>query len=89
MDKCSTGQHTNSLTKDELLDKDRSDTCEQCVAIVYERLGSHILPREFEDVGLEETPQYDPYEDETLNKHYFPQCAEELEPMPEVDDKYI
>ena len=56
---------------------------------VYERLGSHILPRELEDLGLEKTPQYDPYEDETPNEQTFPQLAEELEPMPKVGDHYI
>ena len=56
---------------------------------VYERLGSHVLPRELEDLGLEDTPQYDPYEDEAQNEQTFPQLAEELEPMPEVGDHYI
>ena len=35
------------------------------MARVYERLGSWVLPREFEDIGLETTPQNDPYEEET------------------------
>ena len=59
------------------------------MARVYERLGSHVLPRELEDLGLEDTPQYDLYEDETQNEQTFPQLAEELEPMPEVGDLYI
>ena len=42
-----------------------------------------------EDVGLENTSQYDPYNDETQNKQPFPQLAEELETMPEVGDHYI
>ena len=32
---------------------------------VYERLGSWFLPRELEDIVLENVPQYNPYEDET------------------------
>ena len=56
---------------------------------VYERLGSQVLPRELEDLGLEDTPQNDPYEDETQKEQTFPQLAEELEPMPEVGDHYI
>ena len=59
------------------------------MARVYERLGSKILRRELENLGLEETPQYDPYEDETKNKQAFHQLAVELEPMPEVGDLYI
>ena len=35
---------------------------------------------------LEDTPQYDPYEDETQIKQSFPQLAEELELTPEVGD---
>ena len=56
---------------------------------VNERLGSHVLPRELEDVEQEITPQYDPYEDETWNEQSFPQLAEELEPMLEVGGDYI
>ena len=56
---------------------------------VYERPGPCILPRELEDSRLVDTPQYDPYEDETQNEQTFPQLAEELEPMPEVGDHYI
>ena len=59
------------------------------MARIYERLRSCVLPRELEDLGLEDTPQYDPYEDETQNEQSFPQLAEELEPMPEVGDLYI
>ena len=42
-----------------------------------------------ENTGLENTPQYDPYENKTQNKQTFPQQAEELELMPEVGDHYI
>ena len=77
------------LTSDEFLDKDRSDAQEQFMARAYEKLGSWVLPRELENIGLENTPQYDPYEDETQNEQMIPQLAEELEPMPEVCDHYI
>ena len=53
---------------------------------VYERLGSQVLPRELEDIGLEITPQY---ENEIQNRQTFSQLAEELEPMPEVEDHLI
>ena len=48
------------LTLDDLLDN-RSDAQDQLMARVYERLGSHVLPRELENIGLENTPQYNPY----------------------------
>ena len=51
------------LTPDELLDKDRSDTQEQFMDRVYEMLGSWVLPRALEDIGLENTPCYDLHED--------------------------
>ena len=70
------------LTPDELLDKGESDAQVKFMTRVYERLGSFVLPRELEDKGLESTPQYDPYEDETQNEWAFPQLAEELEPIP-------
>ena len=35
------------------------------MARVYERLGSQVLPRDLEDIGLENTPHYEPYENET------------------------
>ena len=74
---------------DELLDKDGSDAQEPLMARVHERLGSCVLPRNLEDLWIENTPQYDPYEDETQNNESFPKLAEELEPMPEVGDHYI
>ena len=54
------------------------------MARVFERLGSQVMPRDLEDIRLENTTQYDPYEDETQNKWTFSQLAEELESMPEV-----
>ena len=59
------------------------------MARVYERLRSWVLPRELEDMGVENSKQYDPYEDETQSKQTFPQLAEELEPMSDVEDHYI
>ena len=77
------------LTPDELLDRDWSDAQEQFMARVYERLGSWVVPSELEDVGLGNTPQHDPYEDETQNEQSFSMLAEKLEPMPEVGHLYI
>ena len=58
------------------------------MARVNEKLGSPVLPWEFEDIGLENIPQYDPYEDETQNEWSFSQLAEELELMSKVGDHY-
>ena len=43
------------------------------MARVSERLGYWVLPRELEDIVLEYTTQYDPYEDEIQNEQTFPQ----------------
>ena len=59
------------------------------MARVLCRLGLHVLPRDLEDLGLEDTQQYDPFEDETQNEETFPQLVQELEPMPEVGDLYL
>ena len=71
------------LTQDELSDKDRSDTQEQFMASLW-KIGSQDIPRELEDIGLEITPQYGPYDDEAQNEQIFFQRKDELEPMPEV-----
>ena len=59
------------------------------MARVYEKLASWLLPRELEDIGLENTPQYDLYEDKTQIEQMFPQLIKELEPMQKVGDYYI
>ena len=64
------------LTPDELLDKDGSDAQDQFMTRVYEWLGSQVLPRELDDIRLENTSWYDPYEDKTQNEQSFPQLAE-------------
>ena len=50
---------------------------------------SQVLPRELENISLENTPQYDSCEDEMQNEQIFPYLADELDPMPEVGDHYI
>ena len=77
------------LTPDEIADKDGSDAQEQFIARVYEKLGSWVLSRELEDIGLEIIPQYNRYEDEIQDGQTFLQLVKELEPMPEVTDQYI
>ena len=77
------------LTPDELLDRGRSDAQDQFMFRVYDKLGSCVLPRELEDLGVEYTSQYDPYDNKTQNEQTFPQLVEKLEPIPEVGDLYI
>ena len=77
------------LTPDELLDKEGSGTQEQFMARVYDILGFHVIPRDLEELELENTLQCDPYKVETQKEQSFPQLTEELKPMPEVGDYYI
>ena len=59
------------------------------MARVCKRLRSQVLPRELEDKGLENSPEYDPHEDETQTRQMFSQLTEELEHTPEAGDHYI
>ena len=77
------------LTPDKIADKDEIDASEQFMARVYERLGSWVLPRDLEDIGQENTLEYDLYEEKIQNRKIFPQLAEELESISEVGDHYI
>ena len=77
------------LTPYELLDKDGTEAWEQFMARVDDKLGSQVLPRELEAIGLENTTQYDLYEDETQNDQTFFQLAEKLELMSDTCDQYI
>ena len=45
-------------------------------------------PTSFQE-ELEDTPQYDSYEDEAQNEQTISQLGEEFEPTQEVDDHYI
>ena len=53
------------LTQDELAKTDGSDAQDYFIARVYENLESFVLPKELQDIGLENIPQYDLYDDET------------------------
>ena len=48
------------------------------MARVLEKLVSRVLPRELEDIALENTLQYDPCEDETQNEQSCPQLNSRL-----------
>ena len=76
------------LTTNEIAGDDGLDAREQSMARVYDRLGSWVLPRELEDIRLQNILQYNLYEDETHNNKSFPQLAEELKLMPEVEYLY-
>ena len=76
------------FTLHEMADKDRQDAQEQLMDRVYEKLGFHIIPQQLKDIGLQNTPQYDPHENETQNKPTFSQLGKELESTPEEGDHY-
>ena len=56
---------------------------------VYDRLGSWVLPRGLGGIGLENTLQYNPYEDDMQNVQSSPPSQEELEVMPDVSVQYL
>ena len=41
------------------------------------------------NLGVEETPQYDPYEDKLQNAEIIPMLNEEPEVIPEWGDQYV
>ena len=77
------------LIPDEISDQEGSDVHDQFVVKVCERLGSQVLPTDLVNRGLEDTPQYDPSEDETQSIQTIPSIQEELEPTSEVADYYL
>ena len=56
---------------------------------MYERLGSWVLPRDLEDVRLDNTTLYNLYEDETPNGDTFLHLYKEIDPTPKVADQYL
>ena len=48
-----------------------------------------LTPGEITDRDGSNTPQDDPYKDETNNKKSFSKLVDELEPMPELGDHYV
>ena len=53
-------------------DKDGSNAWEQFMARVHEKLGSLIIPRELEDLALQNTSDNDLYKDKVFHKQFFP-----------------
>ena len=45
------------LTPDDITDKVTINAQEQFMVRVHKKLGSWVLPREMEDIGLDKTPQ--------------------------------
>ena len=43
---------------------------------------SQIFSKDLEDMGLQNTPQYDPYKDEIQKEHTFLPLQQKLESMP-------
>ena len=56
---------------------------------IYDRLGLWVLPRDFQDIGLKDTLQYQPYKDDTKHIETFFLLQEEVEPMLEEGDQYL
>ena len=77
------------MTPSEIADTDGLDAREQFMAKVYEKFESRVLPKELENIGLENTQKYGLCDDEMHNKQTFPLLTDELEPMSEAGDHYL
>ena len=42
--------------------------------MLHQRLGPHALVGDLVELGIDDTPQYDPYEDESQNTENSPVC---------------
>ena len=58
------------------------------MARVHEKLGSWVLPKEMEDIGLKNIHSTI-HMRETQNEHSFPQLKEVLEHTPEVAEQSV
>ena len=56
---------------------------------LHQVLGSCMRLSDLVDLDVEETPQYDPYEDELQNAETFPMLDEEPEVTPEWGEQYV
>ena len=52
-------------------------------------MGPHARLRDLVNMSVEETMQYDPYEDESQNAETFPMLDKEPEVTPEWGDQYV
>ena len=53
---------------------------------LHQKLGLHAELRDLVELGVEDTPQYDPYEDESQNAQMFPMLDEQPEVTTERGD---
>ena len=55
----------------------------------HQRLSPHAMVSDIKELGVEDTPQYDPYEDELQNTETFPILDEEPEITSRWGDQYV
>ena len=56
---------------------------------LHQALGPCTRLSDLVDLGVEETPQYDPYEDKSQNAETFPMLDEEPEITPKWGDQFV
>ena len=56
---------------------------------LHQKLGPHAGLRDLVELGVQETPQYDPYEDELQDAKTFPIFDEEPDVTPEWGGQYV
>ena len=57
--------------------------------LLHQRLGPHAMLGDLVELGAEDTPQYDPYADDSQNAETFHMLDEEPEVTPKWGDQYM
>ena len=56
---------------------------------LYQRFGHYAVVRDLVELGVEDTPQFDQYEDEFQNAKTFPMLDEEPEVTHKCGNQYV
>ena len=59
------------------------------MAYLQQKLGPHAEVKDLVELGVEGTPQYNPYEEELQNAEIFPMLDKGPEVTPECGDQYV
>ena len=78
-----------ALTQDEWEQDECKNKCSLFMESLHQTMDPHTSLRDLANLGVEETPQYNPYKDESQNAETFPMLDEEPEGTPEWGDQYV
>ena len=77
-----------ALTQEEWKQEECKNEVSLLMESLHQTLGPCTVLRDLVKLGVEETPQYDPYKDESQNAEKFPMLDEKPKVTPEWGDQY-